>query len=219
MKKLFKKITYFLEPYLAYIIINTLKITMRFTFLNSENIKEIYEKGGNIIMTFWHGRLLMMPVVGRHIGKDKSTLISMHQDGEIISRVMDLFDYSSIRGSTTRGGTKALRDMVKTLRSGCDIVITPDGRKGPRYTAQNVAVVLAKLTGVPICPISFGASKKKQFSSWDGFILPHLFSKGVFIWGEPIYVSKDADKEELERKRIELEESLKDITKKADSYF
>jgi lysophospholipid acyltransferase (LPLAT)-like uncharacterized protein len=109
--------------------------------------------------------------------------------------------------------------MVRTLKSGCDVAITPDGPRGPRYTAQNGAVVLAKLTGVPICPVSFGASKKKQFSSWDGFILPHLFSKGVFIWGEPIFVGEDADKEEIGKKRTELEVSLKELTKKADSYF
>jgi lysophospholipid acyltransferase (LPLAT)-like uncharacterized protein len=217
MKKFFKKIIIFLAPYLIYVIINLLKATVKSTHLNSEKIRELHEKNISIIMSFWHGRLLMMATA--YLGKDLNAIISIHEDGEMISRAMGMFNIASIRGSTTRGGTKALREMITVQKSGGDIAITPDGPKGPRHIAQNGAIILAKATGAPICPVTFNASRKKQFSSWDGFILPYPFSKGVFIWGDPIFVSKDADKDEIERKRVELEKELKRITQKADSYF
>ncbi len=217
MKKMIKKFIVFAAPYLAYFIIKSLKMTMRIDVLNAGQVQKVHDDKKNIIMAFWHGRLLMMPEAYR--GQGISILISMHEDGEIISRAMKLFGFSSVRGSTTRGSTKALREMVRTLKGGTDICITPDGPKGPRYTAQNGAIIVAKMTGVPIFPVAFNASKGKRFSSWDGFLLPRPFSKGVFIWGNPVSVSRDADKEEIEKKRVELEVEMRRITELADAHF
>ncbi len=217
MRKLLRKFIVFVAPYIAIFIISFLKLTMRFSIFGDEKVNAVYEKYGNIIMTFWHGRLLMMPVVYK--GKGIHVLISMHEDGEIISKAVKFFGIDSVRGSTTRGATKAIRDMVRIMKSGKDIAITPDGPKGPRFAAQNGAVILAKLTGIPICPVSFCASKRIQLSTWDGFNIPMPFSMGVFFWGEPVYVSKKADKQEIEEKRKELESSLRDATNKADAYF
>lgn len=218
MKKTFKTFMMLtVIPYLIYFIINIIRFTGRLTYIGTDRIKEFHANGTEIIMSFWHGRLLMIPIV--YQGKNLNPLISMHEDGEMIKRTMDLFKFTSIRGSTSRGATKALREMVKRLRSGGDIAITPDGPKGPRHKAQNGAVFLAKMTGAPICPVTFSATGKKQFSSWDRFMLPYPFSKVVIMWGEPIYVSSDADKDEIENKRKELEDELKRITKKADSFF
>lgn len=215
--KTVKKILRVVAPYLANIIIRSLKRSMRCTHVNTEKIRAMHEKDDRIILAFWHGRLLMMPYV--YMGRNISVLISMHSDGELISRTMEFFGFSSVRGSTTRGGSSALRSMIKAVRGGHDAAITPDGPKGPRYVVQPGAIALAKILGAPICPATFSASKRKQFSSWDGFIIPYPFSKGVYIWGDPIYVDKDSGEDEMERKRIEVEESLRRITERADSFF
>ena len=217
MKKILRKILLFIAPYLAYFLIRFLMLTMKFIVINDEKIRRFHENDERIIMALWHGRLLMMPKA--YGGKGIDTMISLHEDGEVISRAMELFNIRSVRGSTTRGGTTALREMVKNLKNGRDLVLTPDGPKGPRHVVQNGAVILAKMTGAPLCPVTFNASKKKQFSSWDGFILPRPFSKGVFIWGDPVYVDKNADKAEIEKKRQEVEKIMLDITEKADNYF
>ena len=100
-----------------------------------------------------------------------------------------------------------------------DIGITPDGPQGPRYKVQNGVIELSRLSGAPILPISFGASKKKILKSWDAFIIPYPFSKGVFLWGEPIYVEDRKEPDYLEQKRLELERRLNEITEFVDNYF
>lgn len=217
MKRIIKKILLKIAPYFAYIVINVLRLTIRFKVLNPEKISEMHKNGEKIIMAFWHSRLLMLP--GVYKGDGISILISEHEDGQVIASTVEFLGFTTTRGSTTRGGTRALREMVRTMKSGSDIAITPDGPRGPRFVAKNGAVVLAKMTGAPVCPVTYNVSCRKQFGSWDGFILPHMFTKGVFIWGDPIYVDRDADRDELEKKRLEVEDELKRITEEADSYF
>ena len=165
-----------------------------------------------ILQNFACARLLMMPFC--YHGKGIKLLISQHKDGDLLARAMKRFGYDSIRGSTTRGGAAAMREMIKALRES-DIAITPDGPKGPRYIAQDGVIALARLAGVPIIPVTFGSSKKKVFGSWDLFNLPYPFSRGAFMWGEPIYVSKD---DNMEEKRKELEVKLREMTEFVDGY-
>jgi lysophospholipid acyltransferase (LPLAT)-like uncharacterized protein len=107
--------------------------------------------------------------------------------------------------------------MVKAQDS--DITIVPDGPRGPRRQAQIGVIELAKLTGKAILPLSFSASRRKLFNTWDQFLLPYPFSKGVFIWGEPIYVDQEGDRAHLEERRILLENRLNELTERADHYF
>lgn len=146
-------------------------------------------------------------------------LISQHRDGEFISRTVKLFGVDSIRGSTTRGGFSALREMIRVFRKGSDIAITPDGPQGPRHVVQGGILQLARETEAPILPVTYSASRKKIFRSWDQFVLPLPFSKVVYIWGEPLFVPRDIGKEELEEKRLLLQERLKQITEEADRLF
>ncbi|MFQ6079411.1 MAG: lysophospholipid acyltransferase family protein, partial [Thermodesulfobacteriota bacterium] len=167
--------------------------------------------------TFWHGRLLLMPTGYR--GKGVAIPISLHQDGELISRTVRYFGFKSIRGSTTRGGFSAMREMLKASEDGYDIAITPDGPRGPRYRVQNGIIELARRTGMPIIPISFNASRKKVFRSWDRFLLPYPFSRGVFIFGKPLLVPQQMSESLFEQTRLLLEGRLREITDRADRYF
>jgi hypothetical protein len=109
--------------------------------------------------------------------------------------------------------------MVKAHQNGSDIALVPDGPRGPRYRVQIGVIDLAKLTGRPIIPCSFSASRRKIFKTWDRFLLPYPFSKGVFIWGDPIVVDPNGNRAHLEERRALLEKRLNELTERADHYF
>ena len=107
-----------------------------------------------------------------------------------------------------------MREMIKAAKDS-DLAITPDGPRGPRYVVQDGVIALARLTGMPIMPLTFGSSRKKIFGSWDAFNLPYPFSRGAFMWGEPIYVKKEDD---MKEKKKELETKLREMTDFVDEY-
>ena len=147
-------------------------------------------------------------------------LISQHRDGEFIARTVRLFGIDSVRGSTTRGSLSALRGMIRFYRAGGSLAITPDGPQGPKYVVQMGAIELARQTGAPLLPLTYTASRKKVFQkSWDNFIVPFPFSKVVYLWGEPLWVPRDIDREGLEEKRRILQERLRSITEEVDRIF
>ena len=161
MSKLLDRILLRLIPWLGYGVIRGLRWTMRIEEVNSKAPDAFWKEGKNLIMACWHGRQLMMPFV--YQGKKISILISRHRDGEWIARTVGRFGFHAARGSTTRGGAAALRHLIRSARAGEDLAVTPDGPRGPRHVVQLGVVALAKLTGLPILPVAFGASKKKIF--------------------------------------------------------
>ncbi|MBA2252502.1 MAG: lysophospholipid acyltransferase family protein [Nitrospirales bacterium] len=166
-------------------IIGLLGKTMRMTVRGADAVENLYRDGQHIILAFWHGRQLMIPLA--YHGREVHILISQHRDGELISRIMSRFGYHSVRGSSTRGGTAALRQLIKLGRSGVDLAITPDGPKGPRYVAQPGTIQLAKVTGLPILPLTFSCSKKNSspvgIGSWSHTLLDGVSSSGGVRFG------------------------------------
>jgi hypothetical protein len=146
-------------PVLGALLIRGLRRLLRLEHRRAEQLRGMVERGERLILAFWHGQLLMMPY--SYPGRRISALISEHRDGELIARTLQRLGFGVSRGSTTSGGARALREMVRRVREGWDIAITPDGPRGPRHTVQQGAIELARLTGLPIVPVAFGASKKK----------------------------------------------------------
>jgi hypothetical protein len=159
----------------------------------------------------------MMPLV--YTGKGAKVLVSRHRDGEFIHRAMRLFGIGTVRGSSTRGGVPGMKDMIRALERGYDIGITPDGPRGPRYIVQPGVTYLAKVTGHPIVPLSFSASRRKIFNSWDRFLVPCPFSRGVYIYGDPVWVDRNADEDEIAAQSSLLQKRLMQITDAADHYY
>jgi lysophospholipid acyltransferase (LPLAT)-like uncharacterized protein len=217
LKPLKKKLVSWLGPWLAYWAIRILGRTMRLEVVHPEIPRSFGEKGTPTIMVFWHGRLLMMPL--GYKGRNLSVLVSPHRDGQMVGRALKRFGFHLILGSTTRRGFSALRKMLRAHQNGSDLGLVPDGPRGPRCRVQIGVIELAKLTGRPVVPLAFSASKKKIFSTWDHFLLPYPFSRGVYIWGDPIYVDKDGDRAHVEEKRALLERRLNELTEQADHYF
>jgi lysophospholipid acyltransferase (LPLAT)-like uncharacterized protein len=174
------------------------------------------------IYCFWHGRLLMMPY-GWRTNMDLRMLISHHRDGAIIADTVAHFGLGTVRGSATKagsgknkGGVAALRAMVRAVKDGKAVGITPDGPSGPYMRASEGVVVLAKLTGIPILPATYSAKRRRIMNSWDRFCLPLPFSKGVIVWGEPLHVDRKASPEDLEDARLEIEARLNELNREAD---
>jgi len=215
LKTLKKKLVSWLGPWLAFWIIKLTGRTMWFVEIHPEIPRSFWEKRIPAIGACWHGRLLMMPIIYK--GKKLSFLVSPHRDGQVIGKALKRFGFHAILGSTTRKGFSGFKQMVKAHES--DIGIVPDGPRGPRQQAQIGVIELARLTGRPIIPVTFNASRRKIFNTWDRFLLPYPFSRGVFIWGEPIVVNPNGNRAHLEEKRLLLERKLNELTEQADRYF
>lgn len=190
-------------------------LTGKWQYLGKENPQVCWQANKPVIGCFWHGRLLMMLKVW--LGPHKfHMLISSHPDGEIIARATQNFGFGWIAGSTNRGGRKALTTILKTLKKGESIGVTPDGPRGPRYQVSVGVIQIARLTGAAILPVSYSSTKGILMKTWDQFFLPLPFGKGVFMYGPLIEVEKSLKSDE--ELRQELEVTLKDLTRKADLY-
>jgi lysophospholipid acyltransferase (LPLAT)-like uncharacterized protein len=211
------KFLLYMIPQFYSLVLRFLALTIRKKVFFPDRPQKFWDQGQAIIAAFWHQRLLMMPFLPRR-GK-VGMLISQHRDGEFIARAVKLFGVDAVRGSTTRGGFSALRGMIRSFRAGANIAITPDGPQGPKHVVQIGVMELARQTGAPILPVTYSASRRKVFASWDNFILPLPFCRVAYVWGEPLFVPREIGKEGLEENRLLLQERLRQITEEADQIF
>ena len=187
----------------------------RWHAVHDEIPRAFWDRGEPFILAFWHGRLLMLPYCWRHQGRTHM-LISEHPDGQLIARTIARFGFGTVAGSTRRGGSAALRSLLRALAAGDCIGITPDGPRGPRMRAGGAAVDIARLSGAPIVPLAYSASRRSLLGSWDRFLLPWPFSRGVYVWGAPLTVPRHADEAALTAARQTLEQRLTAVTDEAD---
>ncbi|MGH7319350.1 MAG: lysophospholipid acyltransferase family protein [Candidatus Rokuibacteriota bacterium] len=169
-----------------------------------------------MIYAIWHGRMLMLPYFYGRV-RPLHVLVSRSRDGELMSRFVRGFGFRVIRGSTSRGAATALRALVRLIREErAEVVLVPDGPRGPRYVAQTGPVILAKLGGAPIVPVACSVSRGTVLSSWDACVIPHPFARVAVLFGDPLVVPKDADRATLEAYRRRLEVALRALTQEAD---
>lgn len=167
-----------------------------------------------VIYAVWHGRIVLLPYLYGHRGC--CVLASRSRDGEIVSRLVERFGLEPVRGSSTRGGGEALRQLTRQLWRGREVVVVPDGPVGPREVLKSGVIALARLSGAPIVPMAVGASRYWQLRSWDEFRIPKPFARCVMRFGEPIRVSVDADRAAQEAARKEVEAALRGLTWQVD---
>ncbi len=189
--------------------------TCRWEVIGGDIPERYWNAGLPFVCVFWHGRLMLMPYSWR-ADKPVHMLISQHRDGQLIARTVSHFGIRTIAGSTTRGGTAALRGILKKLKSGEWIGITPDGPRGPRQRVSGGVVDIARMAGVPIIPATFSVQRRVLLGSWDRFALALPFGKGLFVWGRPVEVPRDASPAAIEALRAEVEDRLNAITAAAD---
>lgn len=175
-----------LIEFIIYLLIKIIFFTCKKTYSNT-NVSD-----KTCFLMFWHDRLAMMPFVKKHWWpKNRKTkvIISDHKDGEIITRVIKRFDIGTIRGSTSKGGARVLAQSFKEIDNGVDILITPDGPRGPRHSISDGSVIIPQKKNIPIQILSYKASKFWQFKSWDKMILPKPFSTINYFLSEPFYIT------------------------------
>lgn len=200
-----------LFSFLASLYIRFVYATSRWQLIGRNHPETLIAEGKPFIISFWHGQLGMLGKSWIWKQRKFHMLISAHKDGQLIARTVAHFGIDSIAGSTQRGGTQALRQILKSLKDGHTIGITPDGPRGPTRIASDGVAMIAKLANVPVIPLTFSNSRKINLGSWDRFHLALPFSRGAFLWGPPIYPEG-----ETSQLRQRIEDAMNDLQKEAD---
>jgi len=199
-----------LSPIVIKLLISTIKIVDR----PNKYPERLIRQGEDVIYAYWHSFILVPVYTARNLGI--KVLISQHRDGEYIAQVIERFGFSTIRGSSTRGGTKALLKLIKNPNDRATLAITPDGPRGPRFVVQPGIIFLGQKTGLPIIPVSLGLTSYWELPSWDKFRIPKPFSKAALIYGDPINIPPKLDKAKFKEYRILLEKRLKKMNIEAE---
>lgn len=184
----------------------------RWTIVGAEHLNQLRQNQTGFIAGFWHGRIMMMRFLWRE-ATPFHILISPHRDGRLIAQAIAHLGVGTIEGSTTRGGAQGLRDVVKRLRAGAPIGITPDGPRGPRMRAKPGIAAAAVLARCPVLPVAYGVRRRKIARSWDSMLIPFPFNSGVYVIGAPIH---PADGEQIESLRQRIEAAMNAVTAEAD---
>jgi len=167
-----------------------------------------------LIYTVWHSRIVLLPWLYRN--RRLRVLASRSRDGELAARMLQRFGLEVIRGSSSRGGAEALRELTRSLRDGFGVVIVPDGPRGPREVVKPGVVALAAASGAAIVPVAVGASAHWRLSSWDELRIPRPGARCVVVFGEPLCVPRHADRAARRVKGKELEAALRAVAARAD---
>lgn len=201
--------------WLIHLYIRLVFATSRWTVEGADIPRRLRQAGKPFILAFWHGRLLMIPMAWQRLAP-MHMLISGHRDGRIIADAVRYFGVDSIAGSSNAGGSLALRAMVRHVRNGDCVGITPDGPNGPAMRASSGIVAAARLARAPIIPVTYATRHRRILATWDRFHLPLPFGRGIYLWGEPIAVPAELDEAGLESWRRLVEERMIAQTAEAD---
>jgi len=180
--------------------------------------KEAMKKSpGGVLYVTWHQRMSYNFYLFGF--KNINMLISESRDGEYAARIAHRMGFKSIRGSSTRGGTKALKELIKRLRNGESAGILADGPQGPPRVSKMGPIIIAKAAGIPILPVLWGAERCWILNSWDRYMIPKPFTKIVICYQDPIWIPKHIKREQMEIYRKRLEDVLNKGAKWCDLYF
>jgi lysophospholipid acyltransferase (LPLAT)-like uncharacterized protein len=198
---------------LGYRVCAALGATLKWRVEGLQHFDEIVQGGHQPIMAFWHGRILPATIYFKRRGI--VVITSENFDGEWIAGIIERFGYATARGSTSRGGAKALVQMKHEMEAGRPTGFTLDGPRGPARVAQPGAVWLSKVTGNPVLPFHLEANRHWTVNSWDQTQIPKPFSTVALVVGVPFVVAADADDDQLEAARRHLEQELKTLELRA----
>ncbi len=202
------------------------KYTTRWQIDRADQAKTVIDTQAGLIALTWHSRFLMLNAAWKKDWQPPHVLISRSRDGTLVSHTTHYLGLKTIRGSArkqgsrkSKGGAKAMRDMLGVLKDGACVVMTPDGPRGPRQRLGDGPLYLAKISGSPILPCTFAVKHRIQFKSWDRFVLPLPFGRGRIIWGSPVYVPASADNQLIQRLKEQIETEMNRFLADADMSF
>ncbi|MEO1533150.1 MAG: lysophospholipid acyltransferase family protein [Pseudomonadota bacterium] len=197
--------------------------TTRWEVRGRPHFDQILAPGTGVIAVMWHGRLFMSPTYAP-LPRRTVAMISRAGDGDVITGIVGRWGVETVRGSTydkrkgqEKGGAQAFEGAERALREGAVIAITPDGPRGPRMRAQAGAAELSARTGAPVIGVAFSCSRGRILRSWDRFLLPLPFGRGVILWSEPLAPPPKGDAAAAEAHRVAIEAMLTELTDAADN--
>lgn len=193
----------------AYFLIKLIGSTVRFEVEGWKNLEEVMKDGKVPIYSFWHNQML----IGTYFFRNRRIIVmtSKSFDAAISTRLIQRFGYGAARGSSTRGGSRAIIEMIKLMQAGCPAGLTIDGPRGPKFVAKSGAVLLAKKSGNPLMPLAITTLRFWEARSWDKLQLPKPFTRARVVIAPPIWVPHDADDYLIDAKREELQAALDDL--------
>ncbi len=215
--KLIDRLLFFLATRLGWLFVLFWGRLTRIEFIGREHFEWLKKNRKPFILCIWHGRLLL--TVYLHRKDHLVAMVSEHRDGEMIAQTVQKIGFSTVRGSSTRGGAKASLRLLRILRQGGRGVIIPDGPNGPRHVFKPGALLLAQKSGAYLLLHSYASSRFFQFSSWDKFYVWKPFSRTVAIYSEPIPVPEKMSDQEFEQFRRQIEAAMIKQEEQADAYF
>ncbi len=207
-----------LGPPLAAALVRLLGATLRISVTGAEELEPHWTAGRPLIYAVWHGRILLVPWLnarlrGTHGARAVTVLVSRSRDGEIVARFIRRFGLDAVRGSSSRGGAEAAHALVTRIRRGRDVAVIPDGPRGPSRQLQPGVVALAALTGAPVVPLAVAARPAGRLRTWDEFLIPLPFARCALVFGSPVAVPRDFDRE---RAGKDVARGLDEATSAAD---
>jgi lysophospholipid acyltransferase (LPLAT)-like uncharacterized protein len=202
---------------LVFLLIRGLAATVRFRISKSA---ELFGLPGEdrLIFAIWHNRLALALIIynyyvrRRNPSRRMAAIVSASRDGGLLAHILELFGVHPVRGSTSRRGPQALRELTSCAEQGLDLAITPDGPRGPVYVIQDGVISLSQLTGLPILPVSCVLKPRIELKSWDKFQIPYPFATCEVRVGELVRVPRDAGEAERKRLREELEATMRGLS-------
>jgi lysophospholipid acyltransferase (LPLAT)-like uncharacterized protein len=224
LKKTTRPLLLKLAPYLILLISRILDITCKIISIKgAENIHQLLQKQQPFLPCYWHQQSVFCALYLLKLqaqGLKLAFLASPSRDGEIGVKVFNTLGAQVIRGSSSKSGAKALRGVYLAIKKeNISVATTSDGPRGPAFEFKPGWLMLAQLCTVPIIPIAYAADKSWQFNSWDHFFLPKPFSKISIVIGEPVYVAKKLNEEELTALQNKLTKTLKELSLDATKVF
>ena len=201
-------------PFVASRVMRLLDFLLKKDILGEDYLYSTWDRGENAIIPFWHDQLFLL--VFGYPKSHAKLLISASKDGELLARTMKYFDQDTVRGSSSRGGRAAFKEMLDLCKEKADIVLTPDGPRGPRHVLKDGVIQLARLSGRPVIPMAFVCSRGHRFKSWDRFIFPYPFGRGVYSFGVPLYFDK---KEGIDVFRERLKDAMRENQQQAEAHL
>lgn len=193
-------------------MIRALASTWRYRTVGETTVRELRNQKTPTLFTFWHGQIL--PMLWYHRDQGVAVLVSEHQDGEVIAQILEWMGYGLIRGSSSRGANRALLGIVRTLKQGTDVAVTPDGPRGPRHRFAPGAVIAANRAAAPIMPVAAHVDRFWQLKTWDGFIIPKPFARITIAYGELTRLTASTPREAAEE-APRLEKLMEDAYRRA----
>jgi lysophospholipid acyltransferase (LPLAT)-like uncharacterized protein len=202
-------------PVIGYLLIQLVGRTSKWLAIDSEKIHVLIRRQRPFIIVFWHSRIMLLPAIFKFEGGQMSpiVMISSSVDGLFISRLVRLFKIDTAFGSSTRGGRDALQEMTdKHKEEKIILAITPDGPRGPRETIKPGPIIMGRDTGLPVIGLTYHAKKVRRLNSWDRFVVVWPFNTIVWTATDPVTVPPDANEEQMESCRKELEDKMRKAT-------